>query len=67
MSANHGGRHFPDLSPPTILVLLPPCGYVDIIDGRESDDEEQPTDCISKPVFKGVMNAITVLEDCGLF
>ena len=43
---------FQTLAPPTILVLLPPCGYVDIIDGRESDDEEQPTDCISKPVFK---------------
>ena len=32
-----------------------------------TDDEEQPTDCISKPVFKVVMNAITVLEDYSLF
>ena len=37
--------------------------HVDIDDEKESNDEEQPTDCISKPVFKDVMNAIAVLED----
>ena len=38
-------------------------GHVDIDDEEEPNDEEQPTDCISKPVFKDVMNAIAVLED----
>ena len=42
-------------------------GHVDVDDKEESDDEEQPTDCISKPVFKDVMSAITVLEDYSLF
>ena len=42
-------------------------GHVDIDDEEESDDEEQPTDCISKPAFKDVMNTITVLEDYSLF
>ena len=42
-------------------------GHVDIDDKEESDDEEQPTDCISKPVFKVVINAITVLEEYSLF
>ena len=37
-------------------------GYVNINDQEEFNDEEQPTGCISKPVFKNVMNAITVLE-----
>ena len=41
--------------------------HVNINDEEESNDEEQPTDCISKPVFKDVMNAITVLEDYSLF
>ena len=41
-------------------------GHVDINDEKESDDEEQPTDCISKPAFMDVMNAITVLEDYSL-
>ena len=34
---------------------------------KECDDEEQTTDCISKPAFKDVMNTITVLEDYSLF
>ena len=41
--------------------------HVDINDEEESDDEEQPTDCISKPAFKDVMNVINVLEDYSLF
>ena len=41
-------------------------GHVDI-DDEESDDEEQPTDCTSKPPFKDAMNAFTVLEDYSLF
>ena len=40
-------------------------GHVDY--EKESDDEEQTTDCISKPAFKDVMNTITVLEDYSLF
>ena len=30
-------------------------GHVDIDDQEESNDEEQPTDCISKPALKEVM------------
>ena len=41
-------------------------GYVDI-DDEESDDEEQPTDCTSKPAFKDVMNALTVLKTTACF
>ena len=42
-------------------------GQVDIDDEEESNDEEQLIDCISKPAFKNVMNAITVPEDYSLF
>ena len=42
-------------------------GHVDIDDEEESDDEAQPAGCISKPAFKDVMNAITILEDYSLF
>ena len=42
-------------------------GHVDIDDEEESNDKGQPTDCILKPAFKDVMNAITVLEDYSLF
>ena len=42
-------------------------GHNDIDDEEESDDKEQPADCISKPAFKGVMNAIHVLEHYSLF
>ena len=42
-------------------------GHVDIDNEEEPDDEKQPTDCISKPVFKDVMNAIIALEDHSLF
>ena len=42
-------------------------GHVDIDDEEESDEKEQPIDCISKPAFKDVMNTITVLEDYSLF
>ena len=42
-------------------------GHVDIDGEEESDDEEQPTHCISKTAFQDVMNAITVLKDCSLF
>ena len=30
-------------------------GHVDINDQEESNDEEEPTDCISKPAFKEVL------------
>ena len=42
-------------------------GHVDTDEEEEFDDEEQPTDCISKPLFKDVMDTITVLEDYSLF
>ena len=42
-------------------------GHVYIDNEEESDDEEQPTDCISKPAFKEILNAITILEDHSLF
>ena len=41
-------------------------GHV-IDDEEESNDEEKPTDCISKPDFKDIMNEITILEDYSLF
>ena len=34
---------------------------------EESNDEKQLAGCIWKPAFKGVMNAITVLEENSLF
>ena len=48
-------------------IIVGVSGHADIDDEEESDDEEQPTDCISKPAFKDVMNDITVLEDYSLF
>ena len=48
-------------------IIVGVSGHVDINDEEESDDEEQPTDCISKPAFKDVMNVINVLEDYSLF
>ena len=48
-------------------IIVGVSGHADIDDEEESDDEEQPTDCISKPPFKDVMNVITVLEDYSLF
>ena len=38
-------------------------GHAGVDDEEESDDEEQPTDCVSKSAFKDVMNAITILKD----
>ena len=38
-------------------------GHADVDDEEESDDEEQPTDCVSKSAFKDIMNVITVLKD----
>ena len=46
----------------TFHIITEISGHVDI-----DDNEEQPTDCISKPAFKDVMNTITVLEDYRLF
>ena len=51
----------------TFHIIAEVSGHVDIDDEEEFDDEEQPTDCISKPAFKDVMNTITVLEDYSLF
>ena len=36
-------------------------------DEENSGNEEQPTQCLSKPSFNDVMNSITILEDCSLF
>ena len=33
-------------------------GHVNINDEEESDNKRQPTDCISKPASKDVMNTI---------
>ena len=52
---------------PDADIIAEVSGHVDIDDEEESDDEEQPTDCISKPAFKDIMNTITVLEDYSLF
>ena len=40
--------------------------HADIDDVEESNHEEQPTDCISKPVFKDVINTIAFLGDYSL-
>ena len=53
------------LSDADIIAEIP--GHVDTDEEEECDDEEQPTDCISKPLFKDVMDTITVLEDYSLF
>ena len=42
-------------------------GHADIDNEEESSDEEQPSDCTSKSVFKDVMNTITVREQYSLF
>ena len=38
-----------------VYIIAVVSGHVDIDDQEESNDEEQPTDCISKPAFKEVM------------
>ena len=42
-------------------------GHLVIDNEEESNDQEQPTECILKPAFKDVMNAITVLKDYDFF
>ena len=44
-------------------IIVKVSGHVNTDVEEESDDEEQPTDCISKLAFKDVLNVITVLED----
>ena len=39
----------------------------DADDEEDSDNEEQPTACLTKPSFNDVMNSITILEDYSLF
>ena len=39
----------------------------DVDDEEDSDNEEQPTKCLTKPSFNDVMNSITILEDHSLF
>ena len=39
----------------------------DADDEEDSDNEEQPTECLTKPSFNDVMNSITILEDYSLF
>ena len=39
----------------------------DADDEEDSDNEEQPTECLTKPSFNDVMNFITILEDYSLF
>ena len=48
-------------------IIVEVYGHVDIDNEEESDNEEQPTDCISKPAFNDIMNAITVHKDYSLF
>ena len=38
----------------------------DADDEENSDNEEQPTECLTKPSFNDVMNSITILEDYSL-
>ena len=39
----------------------------DANDEADSDNEEQPTECLTKPSFNDVMNSITILEGYSLF
>ena len=39
----------------------------DANDEEDSDNEEQPTACLTKLSFNDVMNSITILEDYSLF
>ena len=39
----------------------------DADDEEDSDNEEQPTEFLTKPSFNDVMNSITILEDYNLF
>ena len=39
----------------------------DADDEEDSDNEEQPAECLTKPSFNDVMNSITILEDYSLF
>ena len=39
----------------------------DTKDEEDSDNEEQPAECLTKPSFNDVMNSITILEDYSLF
>ena len=39
----------------------------DADDEENSDNEEQPTECLTKRSFNDVMNSITILEDYSLF
>ena len=39
----------------------------DADDEKDSDNEEQPTECLTEPSFNDVMNSITILEDYSLF
>ena len=48
-------------------ILAEVSGHVDIDNEEQFQDEEQPSDCISKPAFKDVMNTITILEDYNFF
>ena len=48
-------------------IIAEESGHVDINNEKESDAEEQPTDCISGPAFKYVMNATLVLKSTTCF
>ena len=39
----------------------------DADDEKDSEDEEQPPECLTKPSLNDVMNSITILEDYSLF
>ena len=39
----------------------------DADDEEDSDNEQQPTECLTKPSFNYVMNSLTILEDYSLF
>ena len=39
----------------------------DADDEEDSDNEEQPTECLTKPSFNDVMNSITILKTTACF
>ena len=48
-----------------IIAKVTGCAH-DADDEEDSDNEEQSTECLTKPSFNDVMNSITILEDYSL-
>ena len=49
-----------------IIAEVTGCAH-DADDEEDSENEEQPTECLTKPSFSDVINSITILEEYSLF